>query len=159
MDNHMKCEHKLNRQKCQNTLSTITDLSDTEEDQDGKLTNAQNVKQSVIRPRDLMDTLKLLIKGLSTGATHKLVSTWVPNQRLTNCRQCWRLVMSPWSLKILTPVVSPIPKYRQVLYARIGCDGKLTYCAALGELMRWAWCQGLWQPGWAFKGQKNTTDS
>ena len=53
--------------------STITDLSDTEEDQDGKLTNAQNVKKSFIHPRDLMDTLKLLIKGLSTGATHKLV--------------------------------------------------------------------------------------
>ena len=53
--------------------STITDLSDTEEDQDGKLTNAQYVKKSLTHLRDLMDTLKLLIKGLSTGATHKLV--------------------------------------------------------------------------------------
>ena len=53
--------------------STITDLSDTEEDQDGKLTNAQNVKKSLTHPRDLMDTLKLPIKGFSTGATHKLV--------------------------------------------------------------------------------------
>ena len=40
------------------------DLSDTEEDQDGKLTNAQNVKKSFTHPRDLMDTLKLLIQGV-----------------------------------------------------------------------------------------------
>ena len=53
--------------------STKTDLSDTEEDQNEKLPNAQHVKKSFTHPRDLKDTLKLLIKGLSTGAMHKLV--------------------------------------------------------------------------------------
>ena len=53
--------------------STKTDLSDTEEDHDEKVTNAQHVKKSFTHPRDLIDTLKLLIKGLSTGAMHKLV--------------------------------------------------------------------------------------
>jgi hypothetical protein len=38
-----------------------------------KLTNAQHVKKSFTHLTDLIDTLKLLIKGLSTGATHKLV--------------------------------------------------------------------------------------
>ena len=53
--------------------STKADLLDTEEDQNENLTNAQHVKKSFTHPRDLIDTLKLLIKGLSTGATHKLV--------------------------------------------------------------------------------------
>ena len=53
--------------------STITDLSDTEEDHDGKVNHWTHVKKSFTHPRDLIDTLKLLIKGLSTGATHKLV--------------------------------------------------------------------------------------
>ena len=43
--------------------------------------------------------------------------------------------MSPWSLKIATPVVNPIPKNRQVLYARIGCDATLTYCSPLVEVL------------------------
>ena len=38
-----------------------------------KLTNAQHVKKSFTHLTDLIDTLKLLIKRLSTGATHKLV--------------------------------------------------------------------------------------
>ena len=53
--------------------STITDLSDTEEDHDGKVNHWTHVKKSFTHPRDLIDTLKLLIKGFSTGATHKLV--------------------------------------------------------------------------------------
>ena len=53
--------------------STITDLSDTEEDHDGKVNHCTHVKKSFTHPRDLIDTLKLLIKGLSTGAMHKLV--------------------------------------------------------------------------------------
>ena len=43
--------------------------------------------------------------------------------------------MSPWSLKIATPVINPIPKYRQMLCARIGCDGTLTYCAPPVEVV------------------------
>ena len=46
--------------------STITDLSDTEEDHDGKVNHWTHVKKSFTHPRDLIDTLKLLIKGLST---------------------------------------------------------------------------------------------
>ena len=53
--------------------STITDSSDTEEDHDGKVNHWTHVKKSFTHPRDLIDTLKLLIKGLSTGAMHKLV--------------------------------------------------------------------------------------
>ena len=53
--------------------STIADLSDTEEDHDGKVNHWTHVKKSFTHPRDLIDTLKLLIKGLSTGAMHKLV--------------------------------------------------------------------------------------
>ena len=53
--------------------STITDLSDTEEDHDGKVNHWTHVKRRFTHPRDLIDTLKLLIKGLSTGAMHKLV--------------------------------------------------------------------------------------
>ena len=53
--------------------STLTDLSDTEEDHDGKVNHWTHVKKSFTHPRDLIDTLKLLIKGLSTGAMHKLV--------------------------------------------------------------------------------------
>ena len=49
------------------------DLSDTEEDHDGKVNHWTHVKKSFTHPRDLIDTLKLLIKGFSTGATHKLV--------------------------------------------------------------------------------------
>ena len=37
--------------------------------------------------------------------------------------------MSPWSLKIATPVINPIPKNSQELCARIGCNATLTYCA------------------------------
>ena len=57
----------------ENFWSTITDLSDTEEDHDGKVNHWTHVKKSFTHPRDLIDTLKLLIKGLSTGAMHKLV--------------------------------------------------------------------------------------
>ena len=38
--------------------STITDLSDTEEDHDGKVNHWTHVKKSFTHPRDLIDTLK-----------------------------------------------------------------------------------------------------
>ena len=53
--------------------STKTDSSDAKKIMMENLTNAQHVKKSFTHPRDLIDTLKVLIKGLSTGATHKLV--------------------------------------------------------------------------------------
>ena len=52
--------------------STITDLSDTEEDLDGKVNQCTECKEK-LNTSERLDTLKLLIKGLTTGTTHKLV--------------------------------------------------------------------------------------
>ena len=52
--------------------STKTDLSDTVEDHDVKVNQCTECKEK-FHTSERLDTLKLLIKGLSTGATHKLV--------------------------------------------------------------------------------------